>query len=382
MQVLTSRHGVAAPVQEGHVIRSLYLESDLRHYSPAHFFLRRNREERFNIDMMRSTIIDSMPHAILFWGMWNLSRRVPAIAEHSGFPVAYWLGDLWPLDADMHTRYWRSAVNGYLGRLFMPWMSRLALRRLAAEGYPPELEYRYAACGSQFLQRELAAQFSAFQEARVVLCGVDLAMFAGCQPHARLSNPAAPRIIYVGGLGPHKGVHTVVEAMARLRHKSPGSQPSLTIVGSGHPDNKERLRQLALETGSNEYIHFTGTMPKESVPSLLAEHDILVVPSAWEEPFGRVVVEGMAAGLVVVGTATGGSAEVLVDEANGLVFPVEDAGALATCLLRLLHDPALYARLAKAGKETAGRFDLQYMIDGIECFLFDVVVRNGPRMAT
>ena len=304
--------------------------------------------------------------------MWNLSRRVPALAESTGVPVAYWLEDLWPIDPDTHTRYWQSPGSGRLGRAVMPWVARLALRQLAAEGYPPPLHYRHVACGSQFLQRKLAAQIPAFQDAAVVLCGIELEAYADCQPRERLHDAVAPRIIYVGGLGPHKGVHTAIEAISHLTTRSPGLQPSLTVVGSGHPNYEARLRQLAEESGSVGRVRFTGTVPKESVPSLLVEHDILVVPSVWEEPFGRVVVEGMAAGLPVVGTATGGSAEILQDDVNGLVFPVEDSGALADRLLRLVGNPALYARLAHAGRETSQRFDLRFMIDGLERFLLDV----------
>jgi glycosyltransferase involved in cell wall biosynthesis len=109
------------------------------------------------------------------------------------------------------------------------------------------------------------------------------------------------------------------------------------------------------------------------VPPLLSRHDILVVPSVVEEGFGRVVVEGMAAGLPVVGTATGGSAEILHDGVNGLVFPPEDVPALANCLDKLVQDRDLYVRLAAAGKETSRKFDLKQMIDGTERFLLEIV---------
>ena len=112
VEVLTSRHGAAAPMQDDHVRRALYLESDLRYYSPGRFFVCRGREERYNAEVMQNTITDVAPDVILFWGMWNLSRRVPALAESTGVPVAYWLEDLWPIDPDTHVRYWRSLAAG------------------------------------------------------------------------------------------------------------------------------------------------------------------------------------------------------------------------------------------------------------------------------
>jgi glycosyltransferase involved in cell wall biosynthesis len=373
VQVLTSRHGVSAPVQKGHVNRALYLESDLRHYQPAHFFFSRSREERYNTATLKSALADFAPDVILFWGMWCLSRRLPAVAESTGIPVAYWLGDLWPIDSDTHTEYWNSSANSSAGRLVMSAGSRLALRRLSSEAYPPALEFRHVACGSQFLKRKLAAQISAFENATIVLCGVDLDPFADCQSHESMFDIAAPRLIYVGGLVAQKGVHTAVEALSRLVSQSSGLQPTLTIVGSGHPDYEAHLRSLATSAGIAEHVQFSGKMPIDAVPPLLSRHDILVVPSVVEEGFGRVVVEGMAAGLPVVGTATGGSAEILHDGVNGLVFPPEDVPALANCLDKLVQDRDLYVRLAAAGKETSRKFDLKQMIDGTERFLLEIV---------
>jgi glycogen(starch) synthase len=381
VQVLTSRHGVSTPGQEGHVRRSLFLEGDLLHYNPVRFWTHRQQEERHNTSETSATITRAAPDAILFWGMWNLSRRVPALAESTGLPVAYWLSDLWPLDPDTHTRYWRSCAKGRLGRPFMSWVSRLALRRLAAEGYPPALQFRHVASSSQFIKRKLAATIPAFENATVVMGGIDLGMFAHYQAHEHMRDPTAPRIIYVGGLGPHKGVHTAVEAVSCLIRREPGLLPTLTIAGSGHPDYTARLQDLTRSTGTAVRVHFIGPVAKEAVPALLATYDIMVVPSVVEEAFARVVVEGMAAGLVVVGTATGGCAEILVDGANGLVFPVEDVEALAERLLRLARDPVLYARLAREGKSSSRRFDLKRMVDDMERFLVDVAASGRPGMA-
>jgi glycogen(starch) synthase len=83
VQVLTSRHGVAAPVQEGHIRHALFLESNLQRYEPIHFFTRRRGQERCNASEPRAVIASVVPDAILFWGMWNLPRRLPAVASQS-----------------------------------------------------------------------------------------------------------------------------------------------------------------------------------------------------------------------------------------------------------------------------------------------------------
>jgi glycosyltransferase involved in cell wall biosynthesis len=187
----------------------------------------------------------------------------------------------------------------------------------------------------------------------------------------------APRLLFVGRLAPQKGVHTTLSALEYLRQYFPDLHPTLTIVGSGHQTYTTQLRTLASQSGCEKLVDFVAAVRTQEVPSLMVEHDILLVPSVWDEPFGRVVVEGMAAGLPVVGTATGGSGEILVDGLNGLTFPVEDEKALAQCIIRLVQNPDLYAQLSIAAKETSLKFDLINMVDGIECYLHEVAAANG-----
>jgi glycosyltransferase involved in cell wall biosynthesis len=84
---------------------------------------------------------------------------------------------------------------------------------------------------------------------------------------------------------------------------------------------------------------------------LLVETDIHVVPSRWDEPIGLTVLEGMAAGLAVVGTACGGIPEVIWNA--GRLVPREDAHALAAVLEELIADPGQRVRLGAIARERA-----------------------------
>lgn len=373
IHILTSRHGVTAPTSEEFVTRRLGLEADLEHYRPFNFFWQRRSRERQNELVLLKTIAAIEPDLIVLWGMWNLSRRIPALAEMSGIPLLYWLEDWWPLMPDMHTAYWRQSARHWPTRLLMKPLASIALARLRAENYPPPLAFHHTGCGSHFLKRRLAETLPAFRDARVILCGVDLQLFAACQPHQTFNEQGRLKILFLGTLAAHKGVQTAIAALPFLRVARPEIQLTLTLVGDGHPEFEKQLRQQCRKNGVSDSVHFRSAVKKEEIPKILARHDVLVVPSIWEEPFGRVLVEGMAAGVVVVGTASGGSAEILQHEVNGLVFPTEDAHALAQCLLRLIDDPALYARLAKAGKATAPKFDLQRMVDEMEQFFIETI---------
>ena len=107
---------------------------------------------------------------------------------------------------------------------------------------------------------------------------------------------------------------------------------------------------------------------------LLRECDVCIFPSQWDEPLARAMQEAMACGLVVVGTTTGGSKELLVEGRTGLTFEPEDSDGLARQLCRVVGDPALRARLARAGRRAVvARFGLDRMIDQLEGALRQVV---------
>jgi glycosyltransferase involved in cell wall biosynthesis len=82
--------------------------------------------------------------------------------------------------------------------------------------------------------------------------------------------------------------------------------------------------------------------------------------------------EAMASGLVVIGTTTGGTKEILRDGETGLTFAPEDADGLAKQVTRLIVDPELCCRLSKAGRQTVlENFTLEKMVEQIEAYLFE-----------
>jgi glycosyltransferase involved in cell wall biosynthesis len=146
----------------------------------------------------------------------------------------------------------------------------------------------------------------------------------------------------------------------------------MTLAGKGHYAYVKYLNRLAQGLGVALNIRVAGEVTQEEIPAMLQQHDILIVPSISPEGFGRVIAEGMAAGIPVVGTATGGSAEMLKHRETGLVFQPEDSDGLAACIQELVQDQQLFRRLAQAGKDASARFSLAQMIDEFETFLEDI----------
>lgn len=159
--------------------------------------------------------------------------------------------------------------------------------------------------------------------------------------------PRTKELIFVGRLVSDKGVSVLLEAMALLEAK-----PRLTIAGDG-PERATLEKQTSdLELQSR--VDFIGALTSEQLANLLRQHQILVVPSRWREPFGIVALEGIASGCVVVGSAEGGLAEAIGP--CGLTFPNGDARALAHALSRLLENPAEQNRLRQNAAAHLARF--------------------------
>ena len=370
--VLTSRYELAkAPANEQHIYRLLHLEGDLAYYQPLHFFTRWKKQHRENLVSLEHTIQDFAPDLIFVWGMWALSKALPALAEQL-LPgrVVYYLSDYWPSAVDMHTTYWQAPAQRWPTQVPKRVLSKVAMSMLSKEAQP-DLRLEQVICVSARVRELLVEAGLPIGHAQIIHGGTDVERFLDVRerdyPSGRL------KLLYAGQLVHHKGVHTAIEAMARLVNKRGVNQITLTLVGAGHPNYESFLRDLVERERLNDFVTFHKPVSRDEMPPILKQFDVLIFPSIYEEPLARVTQEAMAAGLVVVGTTTGGTGEILRDGETGLTFAPEDVDGLAEQVNRLIVDPDLCCRLARAGRQTVlANFTLDKMVKEIEAYLVEV----------
>lgn len=369
MAVLTSRHErEKAPPAEQNIRRLLHLEGDLNYYQPLHVFTRWKAQHRENLLHLEQVTRDFDPELIFVWGMWALSKTLPARAERL-MPgrVVYYLSDYWTIAEDWHTSYWHTPARRKVMRPIKRVLGRAAMAIVAAERQPgPEL--RRVICVSARLRDRLVEAGLPIQHARVIYGGSDIERF----PQRRNGeSPGLPvKLLYAGQLVRHKGVHTAIEAMAKLVHERNLHRTHLTLVGSGHPEYEAFLRSLVEREQLHDHVAFRTPVSSDQMPALLRQFDALVFPSIYEEPLARMTQEAMASGLVVVGTTTGGTQEILRDGETGLTFAPGDANGLADQVVRLVSDPELRRRLVQAGRQTVlEKFTLDRMVLEIDAYL-------------
>lgn len=118
-------------------------------------------------------------------------------------------------------------------------------------------------------------------------------------------------VLFVGRLLEKKGILDLIEAVERMK-----TSICLLIIGIG--DLKE---DVILKAEKNNQIKFLGAIPNSKLPIYYSAADLTIVPSKYEELFGRVIIESLACGTPVIGTNVGGISEVLSSDVGLLIKP-------------------------------------------------------------
>ncbi len=140
-------------------------------------------------------------------------------------------------------------------------------------------------------------------------------------------------LVFLGRLVSEKGIEVLLEALAQLKLQS--KEPQLTIIGKGPEELK--LRQKTHNLDLEKQVSFLGAKTGEELVTILNQHQIMIIPSLYNEPFGVVALEGIACGCVVVGSEGGGLKDAIIP--CGETFPNGDLLALTQILDRLLSNP-------------------------------------------
>jgi glycosyltransferase involved in cell wall biosynthesis len=181
-----------------------------------------------------------------------------------------------------------------------------------------------------------------------VLNGIDSDRFHPGAPSPR----PVPAVLFVGMMNESKGPHVLMAALRQVHQR--GVPFTATFLGSStHAEGLElstyeqSLRQA--QQGLGPDVRFRPFVPNTEIPDIYRHHDVLVVPSQFEEPCGLVLLEGMASGLAAAASKRGGMPEV----GAGAVEYFDGADQLAAVLDRWLADPAERVRRGQMARERA-----------------------------
>ncbi|HWE03318.1 MAG TPA: glycosyltransferase family 4 protein [Tepidisphaeraceae bacterium] len=211
--------------------------------------------------------------------------------------------------------------------------------------------------------------------------GVNLNEF---RPRQRRSS-SQPCISYIGKLDRNKAPDSLLRAAKILAGRT--NRFSVRLIGRRFYDRDERddyiveLESLAAELSKmGVACEFTGWIDRAHVAEVLANADIHVTPSQWEEPFGLTTLEAMACGLAVIGARTGGTPEVIGEA--GFLFDHDNERQLADLLEPLVRDEALRRKYGRIARERAELFSWGRTWDTLKEFIGDAESRKTYHNAT
>lgn len=300
---------------------------------------------------------DQQPDVVHVQHLKGLSARLVGVAKARGIPVVWTLHDWWAFCGNAqlvrHTgklcggpRLWVNCADcaaHHDGVALDPLQTGIALA--ATPVVASLFAYRARLLGEALRQADALIAPTPFVRDRFIQQGapaerirvVDHGIVYG-PPAPRAAHPR-PRIGYVGGLAWQKGVHVLIETFNRL----PDDAADLLIYGDPRPfpAYARRLTSLA----RHPRIRFLGPFAADRRAEVMADLDLVVVPSLWPETSNLVAQEAFAAGTPVVASRVGALADRVRDGVNGRLVPPGDVDALAAVLRELTADPTALARL-------------------------------------
>jgi glycosyltransferase involved in cell wall biosynthesis len=183
----------------------------------------------------------------------------------------------------------------------------------------------------------------------------------------------APVLLVVANLLPYKGHADLLRAMALAVSALP--EATVLLVAGADRGEGRALAALASAAGIERSCRWLG--PRDDVAELMQAADVLIHP-AHEEGSPNVVLEAMAAGLAVIATDVGGTAELLGEV--GLLVPARDPTALAAAIIQLVTDQHLRTTLATSGRARASaEFSLEACVARYCALYAGLAVGAAPR---
>ncbi|GAA4388533.1 glycogen synthase [Brevibacterium sp. NPDC049920] len=289
----------------------------------------------------------------------------------------------------VHSHTWYANMAGHLASLMYdiphvlsahsleplrPWKAEQLGGGYAISSWAERTAYEHSAgviAVSEGMKRDILRVYPQIDpgKVRVVYNGIDSSAWQPNEDTAVLDeygiDPRRPSVVFVGRVTRQKGLPYLLRAVALL------PEDVQVVLCAGAPDTPEIAQEVAglvaeLQETRSGVVFIDTVLPREKLTQLLTHATTFVCPSVYE-PLGIVNLEAMACGAPVVGTATGGIPEVVLDGDTGIIVPIDqlDDGTgtpkdpeafvrdLAEGLTRMVSDPDRAREMGRRGRQRA-----------------------------
>lgn len=277
----------------------------------SRFKLWRNKIIEINnrgaVEELEMVIERFKPDIIHTNNLFGISAFIWKVIKLKGIPIIHTLRDYWMITPTYSLDYMKK--NKFLNSMhkIYQWHYRRLSRFVDAVTAPSQftldkfIEYGY---------------FSESKHVKISNCvEIDYSEMRDIIKKRNASNSNTIGFIFVGSLIPIKGIDKLIYTFMDIKNEN----ISLTICGSGS------LKDKILEACKlDNRIKYLGQLKESQLREVFLKNDVLIIPSVFDEPFGRVVIEANLYGLPVIGSRKGGIVEIINNIKSGVLFDIED----------------------------------------------------------
>lgn len=240
----------------------------------------------------------------------------------------------------------------------MPWMPEEVSHGLLQAYMPDFCEAVDLVISPSPGMERVLRQYGVESHIEVVPNGVELRRFHTAQPLSRAEFGFTEEdilLIYAGRIAPEKNLEFLLQAFAGVSQVV--RNVHLLIVGGGQREHEEEVKPLPSELGIQDRVRFVGMIPYDRLPSYLAMCDVFVTASVTEvHPLS--VIEGMAAGLPVLGIDSPGVGDSVINGETGLLA-TNDIASFTAKLTYLCMDRNLRTKMGIAARRASAQYDIE-----------------------
>lgn len=310
------------------------------------------KNARFDRDI-KKIICAVKPDVIHTNNLVSMSYAVLKIAHKNNIPIVHTLRDYWLLDPSttlindkgflimIFRLLCKAQTNNRINVLTAP--SRRVLDIFEERGYfvgiSSKVVYNCVDFSEEILKRNIESKLN--REEQII------------------------KLLYVGTIAESKGIKILVKAFLN----SGLENVSLTMCGTGSLVDWVREKDL------NNKIRLVGKVEHDKINMYYEEADVMIVPSLWEEPFGRVVIEAAQYGLPIIGSDRGGIPEIIDRIQFGEYYKASDENMLIRLLYKYSNRKNI-KDIIKKGPQNMSDFSLEKQLDDFSC-IYRSICKNG-----
>jgi len=276
--------------------------------------------EIYNYGLTKKMIKKVSPDIVYLWSLRLVSLSPAMAVENLNIKKIFEIGDFW--------------MKGYFSNTFFSRIKR-SLKNILPFTIGSNVELSPTICVSNWVAKEMKNEYDT-KQTYIIPNGTKIYNTSRKKLNKKIKYMFCGRADYT------KGIDIALKALGNLKDKGI-SNFEFNIYGDGDKNYLNKCKNIVNALNLKEEVNFYGK--KNNIKKYYKENDILLMPTRMKEPFGLVIIEAMASGVVVIATNAYGPAEIIHNEKDGLLFKTNDIDDLTKSILKIHNNTHLYYKL-------------------------------------